>query len=249
MTVCTGRGGIWGFRAIGGAAAIGAVALLTGCGGTAAGSGNDTANPSAAAAARPSQAAYSSKSLKSATLDRFGRARPVKPASAATVGELQDKLGLAAQLKKIKTAHPECLTAGPNLTAKSLRSVPASAVTLSEPHRRYVVGEVLFSANPRTLDAVMAKKLPRSCRRITATIGKLRVKVAMRAFRAPHIGDRARGMLMTVAAQGRVQHSWTVMFTDGGYGGSVSVTGPASSKKVVYRAAKDAYRAASTKLA
>lgn len=248
MAVSAGPAGLRRFRIVGGTLAVGAVAVLTGCGG-AAGSGGGSAHPSTAAAAQPSRAAYSSKLLKSATLDRFGRARPVKPASAATVGELQDKLGLAAQLKKIKTAHPECLTAGPNLTAKSLRSMPASAVTLSEPHRRYVVGEVLFSADGHTLAAVMAKKLPRSCRLISATIGTLRVKVAMREFRPPHIGDHARAMLMTVAARGRVQHSWTVMFTAGDYGCSVSVTGPASSKKVVYRAAEDAYRSARTRLA
>lgn len=227
-----------------GVVSLSLVAAVAGCS-TSDAAAQGTASPSAQQAA---PGAYGKNKLKSAMITKLGTARPMSSANAGTVGGLQDKLGLREQLKRIKTDKRSCLTAGPNLTAAKLRSVPASSVTLVDKKHGYMIGEVLFSTAPETMRAVLGRRIPKRCRKLTAQVGKKQVQISMRELPAPKVGDSARGMLMTVTSGQQVRNSRTVMFTTAKYGGSVSLTGAHGNQALLNKAVRAAFQTAQRKL-
>lgn len=192
---------------------------------------------------------YDANNLKQGLLTAYRAARPAAPASASTVGALQDHLGLAGQLKSIKTKKPACLTAGPNLTSSRLRPVPASAITLSDARKGYTLGEVLFSADTKSMRGLVARPVPASCRHLTAHVSGRTVRIALRPIRMPQVARTVRGVMMTVVVGKRVQRSLNVMFADQKYGGTVSLSGPRVNRALLRHATVMAMRTARSKLA
>ncbi|HEY3683684.1 MAG TPA: hypothetical protein VGL93_11620 [Streptosporangiaceae bacterium] len=244
-------------RATRGALAVAIAGALTasGCGGSGGTAVQGTARPgasettSAAAATSAKTGAYDANKLRTGLLASYGTARPVAPASAGTVGALQDRLGLSGQLKSIKTRKRACLTAGPNLTARKLRQVPASAVTLTDSKRGYTVGEVLFSTDVASMRELIARRIPPVCRHLTADVSGTKVRVALREIRMPHVARTINGVMMTVLVGRQVQRSLTVMFATRKYGGTVSLSGRRISRATLHRATVAAMRTARRALA
>lgn len=236
-------------RRVPGALALVTATLLTasGCGGAGGTAVQGTARPSTgttSASAGAQGGAYGANRLRGALLTRYHSARPAAPASGSTVGALQDRLGLAGSLKTIKTKKRACLTAGPNLTSSKLREVPAAAVTLTDSRHGYTLGEVLFSTGTARMRQMVARRVPASCRRLTARVNGSLMRVALREFRLPHLGHPAHGVAMTVAANHRVSHSLTVMFAAGRYGGTLSLTGGRVSRRFLNNATRSAIQTA-----
>jgi hypothetical protein len=244
-------------RATRGALAVALAGALTasGCGGSGGTAVQGTARPNSsgtpnAAAARSAAAgAYDANKLRGGLLTSYETARPAAPASAGTVGALQDRLGLSNQLKSIKTRKRACLTAGPNLTARKLRQVPASAVTLTEPKRGYTLGEVLFSTDVTSMRALIARRVPPVCRHLTANVSGTKVRVALREIRMPKVARTINGVMMTVLVGRRAQRSLTVMFATRKYGGTISLSGRGVTRAMLHRATVTAIRAARRTLA
>lgn len=238
-------------RATCGALALAVAGTLTvsGCGGSGGTAVQGTARPAASgqrnvAAQSAMAGAYDAGRLRGGLLTAFAAARPVAPASVGTVGELQDRLGLTGQLKSIKTRKRACLTAGPNLTSPKLRQVPASAVTLSDSARGHTLGEVLFSTDVKSMRALIARRIPPSCKHLTARVGATTVRVALREIRMPRVGRTINGVVMSVLVGKRVQRSLSVMFATRKYGGTISLSGRKVTRTMLRRATVDAIHAA-----
>lgn len=230
------------------AAGLLAVSACGGEGGTAVQGTSPPATPGAASNAAYA-GAYTANRLKGALLTTYGTARPAAAASASTVGDLQDHLGLAGQLKSIKTRKPACLTAGPNLTSPRLRPVPASAVTLTDAKRGYTLGEVLFSADVKSMRGLIARRVPASCRHVTAHVNGKTVRIALKPVRMPKVSRAISGVMMTVKVGNQVQRSLNTMFANRKYGGTVSLSGPRVNKALLRHATVMAMRTAYRKLA
>lgn len=215
-----------------------AMLAASACGGP----GGTAAHGRKPGAATPSP--YDASRLKGALLTTYEQARRAAPASAGTVGALQNQLGLAKQLSAIKTRERNCLTAGPNLISPTLRTVPASAVTLADTHRGYTLGEVLFSTDAKSLRALVDRPVPASCRHLTAKVKNATIKVAIKPIGMPKAAYPARGLMTTVVAGGRTQRSLTMMFATPKYGGTLSLTGPRATGAVLRHATTKAIQAA-----
>lgn len=187
---------------------------------------------------------YGAARLKGALLATYQQARRAAPASAGTVGALQDQLGLAKQLAEIKTRERACLTAGPNLISPTLRKVPASAVTLTDAHRGYTLGEVLFSTDAKSLRAMVERPIPASCRHLTAKVKSTKVDVAIKPIRMPKARYPASGVVTTVVAGGHTQRSLSMMFATPTYGGTLSLSGKGATPTLIRHATAKAIQAA-----
>lgn len=221
------------------------VLAASACGGTGGTAVQGTAGPSMSPAAGSGAAgAYDANRLKKGLLSAYGTARPVAAASAGTVGDLQDRLGLTGQLNSIKTRKHACLTAGPNLTSPGLREVPASAITLIDKRRGYTLGEVLFSADQAAMRKLIARRIPPSCRRLTARVSGTTVHVRLRPIHMPRVSRTINGVMMTVAVGRRVQRSLTVMFATRHYGGTLSLSGHRVNRTLLRHATVAAMRTA-----
>lgn len=215
-------------------AAMLAASACSGSGGTAAHGKPGAATPSP----------YGASRLKTALLTTYEQARRAAPASAGTVGALQNELGLAKQLAAIKTRERDCLTAGPNLISPTLRTVPASAVTLTDAHRGYTLGEVLFSTDAKSLRALVDRPVPASCRHLTAKVKNATINVAIKPLAMPKAAYPARGLMTTVVAGGHTQRSLTMMFATPKYGGTLSLSGPRATGALLRQATTKAIQAA-----
>lgn len=229
-------------------AGILAASACGGAGGTAVQGTSPPATPAANTNAAHA-GTYDANNLKRGLLTTYGTARPAAPASAGTVGALQDQLGLAAQLKSIKTRKRACLTAGPNLTSARLRPVPASAVTLTDAKKGYTLGEVLFSADVNSMRALIARRIPASCRHLTTHVNGRTVRLALRPIRMPQVARTVNGVAMTVVVGKQAQKSLNVMWATRKYGGTVSLSGPRVNRAMLRHATVMAMRTAHRTLA
>ncbi|MFD1658431.1 hypothetical protein ACFSL4_09465 [Streptomyces caeni] len=246
--------------AVRGALAItGAVCTLiamTGCrshsggsGGRAGGLPTTSAGARADGSAKGVGAGFSANGLQKALLTEFGEAKVVYGPRAGAMSSLAPTGSADTAGVEVKTDKPQCLRLTQGIDADTAGSAPAALVSLAD-IPDVTVAEVLVAPDSGAADKIMAGGPPADCSSYTTTVDGYVTEYHLKNLDLPDVGDEARGYEIVGRSKkyGTTTSNFVIVFRDGGWMGSLSVTGPKADRATFDKVVQAAHAKAKSEL-